>query len=219
MLAVRKFAVFFILFITTACSSYSEYKLKNEAWDKLLKNLKSPSTAKMVDCKLEHDLSEYTRKNIYLETDFCFYYLNNMETSLEKGDASLVNLFVLMCSYEDTWDYILSVAKDINPEYVVLLKNKVNEFIADLRDGNGHCDVQYISKDFLDYNIEKIINLAYEHRKKAVLELYEKNSLNFVVCSIIIEYDAQNSYGAMLRDKAYFRAYYSRDGSISAKVL
>lgn len=192
----------------TGCTK-PEDLAKKAMWDGITEKLKAPSTAKMVAFEATQINDVGAIKAAFLESDFSYKNSNQMLNNYANNNT--INPFEISGLGMEYSKVVEEFKVKISSHDI-----KIKEW---LESKPSLYDIGTYKSKKQNHNVLKEIQIVH----KTVLEGCEKNfnrkikNIKFYICSI--EYDAQNSFGVPLRDKAYARVILNARYDGSADVI
>lgn len=185
------------LLVMTACKPTTPFQ--QEAWDEVRSRLKAPSTAKLAEFRA-YDVHDSQRKEYFLRSIHEIQWAFKVRESLLKDGWSLKFSLLTLLGYmpKDQAAGLMAGLKQGVPSQGYVL-----EEITNAKDKLNLSGTFRPSKKELPEAL-RVIEAAITNASTRELGRYEKLNGTFEAKNILLDYDAQNSFGAMLRGHAQF---------------
>jgi hypothetical protein len=175
----------------SSCSS-SESIIKDKVWAEIQKKLKAPSTAKLISFNLTPIIDPKVQLDYWLKSSSSLKAADDLFQSYAKNrfiNANYISIIELYDKSISTW--LISQLRSIDIKYATWLDASPDLYqLPILKDTKNNKAVELL---FLECS--KRISKSYQER-------FDKYHQYWKFYFATIDYDAQNSYGVMLRGQA-----------------
>ncbi len=178
-----------------------ESRVKDAVWQAQLKKLKSPSTAKLVEAKVYPVRSEQERKGLFLRQSYALSYCFLLRKTLDSMSLSSGSIGGIRDHIEKPQfrDFLNAVEKACPSGAKWIEEMESLDWKSPAGSGKQFFDIK-LQKD--KDAVLKVLDGLIQQLVKKELETYDKVKDTVECFTVFIDYDAQNSYGAMIRESA-----------------